>query len=260
MMYLMVHEMNQQHQHQQKSNNTQQQQQQQQQHSIAANNLLSSAFNLFKARNNNKLQTTTSMASQIIPHLPAPPDDYSPINEDESDDNESSTIADDTVVLSGGGGCGGNGGNGKLMHHNFYHPMQLNNHNHHFQQQQIQLPNLKSKYFESPITQSQIQYDCSAPIARNTPENNQVRIIDYRANKIASFRVDGKELICLPQAFEVFLKNLVGGLHTVYTKLKRLDIVPVVCNVEQVDWPLCLHKKKMLPMGYERISFVCLLI
>lgn len=90
------------------------------------------------------------------------------------------------------------------------------------------------KYFESPINHSQIQYDCSAPIARNTPENNEVKLIDYRQIKIASFTVDGKELICLPQAFEMFLKNLVGGLHTVYTKLKRLDIVPIVCNVEQV--------------------------
>ena len=39
---------------------------------------------------------------------------------------------------------------------------------------------------------------------------------------------------CLPQAFDLFLKHLVGGLHTVYTKLKRLEITPVVCNVEQV--------------------------
>uniref|UniRef100_A0A452TWD7 Dachshund family transcription factor 1 n=1 Tax=Ursus maritimus TaxID=29073 RepID=A0A452TWD7_URSMA len=44
----------------------------------------------------------------------------------------------------------------------------------------------------------------------------------------------GCELICLPQAFDLFLKHLVGGLHTVYTKLKRLEITPVVCNVEQV--------------------------
>lgn len=35
------------------------------------------------------------------------------------------------------------------------------------------------------------------------------------------------------QAYELFLKNMVGGLHTVYTKLKRLDIVPRICNVEQ---------------------------
>ena len=95
--------------------------------------------------------------------------------------------------------------------------------------------NLKCTYFESPINNSQIQYDCSAPIARNTPENNEVRLIEYRQNKIASFTVDGKELICLPQSFEIFLKNLVGGLHTVYTKLKRLDITPIVCNVEQVN-------------------------
>ncbi len=78
------------------------------------------------------------------------------------------------------------------------------------------------------------QYDCAAPIASNTPENNECKLIDYRQTKVASFRVDGKELICLPQAFELFLKTLVGGLHTVYTKLKRLDIVPIVCNVEQV--------------------------
>ena len=41
-------------------------------------------------------------------------------------------------------------------------------------------------------------------------------------------------MLCLPQAFEMFLKNLVGGLHTVYTKCKRLEITPLVCNVEQV--------------------------
>lgn len=100
----------------------------------------------------------------------------------------------------------------------------------------IQVPALKcSPYFESPISNSQIQYDCSAPIARNTPENNEVKLIEYRQSKMAAFRVDGKEMICLPQAFEIFLKNLVGGLHTVYTKLKRLDIVPVICNVEQVN-------------------------
>ena len=90
-------------------------------------------------------------------------------------------------------------------------------------------------YFESPLANVQIQYDCAAPIARNTPENNECRLINYRQTKIASFRVDGKELICLPQAFEMFLKTLVGGLHTVYTKLKRLDITPIVCNVEQVE-------------------------
>ena len=41
-------------------------------------------------------------------------------------------------------------------------------------------------------------------------------------------------MLCLPQAFDLFLRQLVGGLHTVYTKCKRLDIVPLVCNVEQV--------------------------
>lgn len=74
----------------------------------------------------------------------------------------------------------------------------------------------------------------SPPPAPSNPENNQCKMIDYRGAKIAAFNVDGRELVCLPQAFELFLKHLVGGLHTVYTKLKRLDIVPIVCNVEQV--------------------------
>ncbi|KAI1285887.1 Dachshund -like protein 1 [Halotydeus destructor] len=67
---------------------------------------------------------------------------------------------------------------------------------------------------------------------------NECRIIEYRGARIAAFLSANKNpceyLLCLPQAFELFLKHLVGGLHTVYTKLKRLDIVPIVCNVEQV--------------------------
>jgi len=74
----------------------------------------------------------------------------------------------------------------------------------------------------------------SPPPVSSNPENNACRLIDYRGARVAAFNVDGRQLICLPQAFELFLKHLVGGLHTVYTKLKRLDITPIVCNVEQV--------------------------
>ncbi|XP_026530399.1 dachshund homolog 2, partial [Notechis scutatus] len=63
---------------------------------------------------------------------------------------------------------------------------------------------------------------------------NECKMVDLHGVKVASFVVDGQELICLPQVFDLFLKHLVGGLHTVYTKLKRLDIAPVVCTVEQV--------------------------
>ncbi|XP_054400789.1 dachshund homolog 2 isoform X5 [Pongo abelii] len=63
---------------------------------------------------------------------------------------------------------------------------------------------------------------------------NECRMVDMHGMKVASFLMDGQELICLPQVFDLFLKHLVGGLHTVYTKLKRLDISPVVCTVEQV--------------------------
>ncbi|XP_055084978.1 dachshund homolog 2-like [Periophthalmus magnuspinnatus] len=63
---------------------------------------------------------------------------------------------------------------------------------------------------------------------------SECKLVEVHGVKVASFCVDGQELICLPQVFDLFLKHLVGGLHTVYTKLKRLDITPVVCTVEQV--------------------------
>ncbi|XP_072040475.1 dachshund homolog 1-like isoform X2 [Amphiura filiformis] len=78
-----------------------------------------------------------------------------------------------------------------------------------------------------------IAYSTPPPVSSD-PANNECKLIDYRGTKIASFRICGETMICLPQAFELFLKHLVGGLHTVYTKLKRLNITPVVCNVEQV--------------------------
>ncbi|GMS88586.1 hypothetical protein PENTCL1PPCAC_10761, partial [Pristionchus entomophagus] len=73
---------------------------------------------------------------------------------------------------------------------------------------------------------------------KNTPaflaEENQVKVIEYKGEKVASFVISNVEMICLPQVYELFLKTMVGGLHTVYTKLKRLEICPLVCNVEQV--------------------------
>ncbi|KAM6446178.1 dachshund homolog 1 isoform 1-T1 [Liasis olivaceus] len=76
-------------------------------------------------------------------------------------------------------------------------------------------------------------YSTPSPV-ENTPQNNECKMVELRGAQVASFSVEGCELICLPQAFDLFLKHLVGGLHTVYTKLKRLEITPVVCNVEQV--------------------------
>lgn len=71
-------------------------------------------------------------------------------------------------------------------------------------------------------------------VPTNDPTANECKIVEYRGEKIAAFMIGGKTMLCLPQAFELFLKHLVGGLHTVYTKLKRLEITPIVCNVEQV--------------------------
>ncbi|KAJ8008521.1 hypothetical protein DPEC_G00105740 [Dallia pectoralis] len=72
-------------------------------------------------------------------------------------------------------------------------------------------------------------------VISTTTSTSECRMVDVHGVKVASFNVQGQEeFICLPQVYELFLKDLVGGLHTVYTKLKRLDIYPVVCSVEQV--------------------------
>uniref|UniRef100_A0A3Q3XHW5 SKI/SNO/DAC domain-containing protein n=1 Tax=Mola mola TaxID=94237 RepID=A0A3Q3XHW5_MOLML len=78
-------------------------------------------------------------------------------------------------------------------------------------------------------------FSAPTPAGGRTPVGvNDCKLMEVHGAKVASFTVSGVELICLPQVFELFLRHLVGGLHTVYTKLKRLDISPVVCTVEQV--------------------------
>ncbi|PIO53259.1 SKI/SNO/DAC family protein, partial [Teladorsagia circumcincta] len=53
--------------------------------------------------------------------------------------------------------------------------------------------------------------------------------------------------------YELFLKNMVGGLHTVYTKLKRLEITPIICNVEQVR---ALRSKNAIQPGVNRCKLI----
>jgi len=72
------------------------------------------------------------------------------------------------------------------------------------------------------------------PPCESNPANNECTMTTIHNHRIAAFTINGEKYICLPQVFESFLKHLVGGLHTVYTKLKRLNITPLVCNVEQV--------------------------
>ncbi|TRY81277.1 hypothetical protein DNTS_012114 [Danionella cerebrum] len=88
-------------------------------------------------------------------------------------------------------------------------------------------------FFSSAVESPQVINSLSATLPCSAA-TNECKIVEVHGVKVASFSVDGQELICLPQVFDLFLKHLVGGLHTVYTKLKRLDINPVVCTVEQV--------------------------
>ncbi|XP_078544592.1 dachshund homolog 2 isoform X5 [Lissotriton helveticus] len=95
-------------------------------------------------------------------------------------------------------------------------------------------PRLTSSMLNSFITSSGNNSSSSSSSAGSLGGGAECKMVDLHGVKVASFLVEGQELICLPQVFDLFLKHLVGGLHTVYTKLKRLDIAPVVCTVEQV--------------------------
>ncbi|KAM4662128.1 LOW QUALITY PROTEIN: dachshund homolog 2 [Discoglossus pictus] len=92
----------------------------------------------------------------------------------------------------------------------------------------VSLPPAPSPFLTDPL------YPPGPPESPRLGPSSECRMVELHGVKVASFQVEGQELICLPQVFDLFLKHLVGGLHTVYTKLKRLDIVPVVCTVEQV--------------------------
>lgn len=62
----------------------------------------------------------------------------------------------------------------------------------------------------------------------------KLKMVTLNGEEIAAFNVDGEDLLCFPQVYEYFLKDLVSGMHTVYTKLKRMNIQGRNCNVEQV--------------------------
>ncbi|KAL5279439.1 DACH1 family protein [Megaselia abdita] len=97
-------------------------------------------------------------------------------------------------------------------------------------------------------------YNSPPPISTSDPSANECKLVEYRGQKVAAFIISGETMLCLPQAFELFLKHLVGGLHTVYTKLKRLDIVPLVCNVEQVR---ILRGLGAIQPGVNRCKLLC---
>ncbi|KAK5973333.1 hypothetical protein GCK32_003110 [Trichostrongylus colubriformis] len=87
-------------------------------------------------------------------------------------------------------------------------------------------------------------------------ESNEPAIpkeINYRGQTVVGFDLRGTDMLCLPQVYELFLKNMVGGLHTVYTKLKRLEITPIICNVEQVR---ALRSKNAIQPGVNRCKLI----
>ncbi len=80
-------------------------------------------------------------------------------------------------------------------------------------------------FFSPPQHNSMQSQQHSQQSGQQYVATNECRLIEYRGARIAAFLSANRSqcpeyLLCLPQAFELFLKHLVGGLHTVYTKLK----------------------------------------
>ena len=196
-------------------------------------------------RNLNPVPSLSSQQHQHRGYSSSPDSQRSDEDSDSSQPNDLSSKHSSFPLFAGSGRDGG-GRDGGYSHHHHHH-------GHHHSSQQ------------SPHVAT-----------------NECRVVEYRGARIAAFltanKNPGEYLLCLPQAFELFLKHLVGGLHTVYTKLKvslrrsspplihqtlrsspspshilslslthihtppalsvlflqRLDIVPIVCNVEQV--------------------------
>ena len=67
-----------------------------------------------------------------------------------------------------------------------------------------------------------------------TGKDYKLKMVNMNGVDIAAFNIDGEDLLCFPQIYEYFLKDMVSGMHTVYTKLKRMNITGKNCNVEQV--------------------------
>ena len=86
------------------------------------------------------------------------------------------------------------------------------------------------------ILLSEMSFNYENDSSTDSSNGCQVRaqFYEYRGKQVIGFDMDDKHMVCLPQVYDLFLKQLVSGLHTVYTKLKRLNIHPVICNVDQV--------------------------
>lgn len=89
-------------------------------------------------------------------------------------------------------------------------------------------------------------YNTQPSFVPSDPTENECKIVEYRGQKVAAFIIQGETMLCLPQAFDLFLKNLVGGLHTGY-----LSISIFYCN--SVKNPDVSVKKIWLTTKWRRI-------
>lgn len=105
--------------------------------------------------------------------------------------------------------------------------------------QQVAVPLLEASALiehENPCRMSSFPSaeNCDVQLLSPTSITNiGTQFYDFNGKRIIGFQIGNRQMICLPQIYELFLKQHVGGLHTVYTKLKRLNIQPLICNVDQ---------------------------
>ena len=103
-------------------------------------------------------------------------------------------------------------------------------------------------------------YNTQPSFVPSDPTENECKIVEYRGQKVAAFIIGGETMLCLPQAFDLFLKNLVGGLHTGYLSTSINYIVFMINFYMNVQASFVLHTicsdETLLENFSDRPSFV----
>lgn len=84
------------------------------------------------------------------------------------------------------------------------------------------MTNAHHHHHDHPPTRT---YNTQPSFIPSDPTENECKIVEYRGQKLAAFIIGGETMLCLPQAFDLFLKNMVGGLHTGYLSTSNFCVL-----------------------------------
>lgn len=84
---------------------------------------------------------------------------------------------------------------------------------------------------------------------------NECKIVEYRGEKVAAFMINGKTMLCLPQAFELFLKV---RLDTCTENEIGLQSYNLMGRKTELKWTAVLMDAPAMPVPFLWIIVKCL--